>query len=112
MSVIRFFSEAGGEVIMLRGNVAPILQQAGIIFHNEGAFLSEDLSQITKKIETTINEMVAIEQPPTDSDFEELDEEKKQKIKDFVSLRIRFYPLLELCNKALKKGKHVYWTTL
>jgi hypothetical protein len=52
-----------------------------------------------------------LEQAPQDNDDDQ-DEQIKQKRKDFVALRIRFYPLLELMNKALKKGKHVYWSTL
>lgn len=112
MSVMRFFSEAAGEVIMLRSTVEPIMKQAEIVFHGEGAFLVEDLPVIIAKIEKTIDELVQLEQAPKEPDDDCEDEKAKQKRKDFVALRIRFYPLLELMKKALKKGKHVYWTTL
>ncbi|MBO7173479.1 MAG: DUF1840 family protein [Burkholderiaceae bacterium] len=112
MSVIRFFSEAAGEVIMLRSTVEPVMKRAEIIFHNDGAFLAEDLTSFIKKIEETIDELVQMEQAPKETDDEREDDEAKQKRKDFVALRIRFYPLLELMNKANKKGKHVHWTTL
>ena len=111
MSVIRFFSEAAGEVIMLRSTVEPIMKRAEIVFHDNGAFLAEDLPEFIEKIQKTINDLVLLEQAPEDNDDDQ-DEQIKQKRKDFVALRIRFYPLLELMNKALKKGKHVYWSTL
>ncbi len=112
MSVIRFFSEAAGEVIMLRSTVEPVFKQAGIIFHDQGAFLSEDLAVFMEKIQRTIDRLVQFEVVPKEENEEELDEEKKQKRKDFVALRIRFYPLMDLLQKAQKKGKHVHWTTL
>ena len=111
MSVIRFFSEAAGEVIMLGGMVEPIMKRSEIVFHDKGAFLAEDLAEVIEKIENTLDELTLIEQAPKENDDRD-DDEAKQKRKDFVALRIRFYPLLELMNKALKKGKHVYWATL
>ena len=51
MSVIRFFSEAAGEVIMLRSTVEPIMKQAEIVFHDNGAFLAEDLPEFIEKIQ-------------------------------------------------------------
>lgn len=112
MSVMRFFSEAAGEVIMLRSTVEPIMKKAEIIFHEEGSFLAEDLPFFIEKIKKTIDDLVLMEQAPKEQENEEESEEDKQKRKDFVALRIRFFPLLELMQKAVKKGKHVYWTTL
>ena len=109
MSVIRFFSEAAGEVIMLRSTVEPIMKQAEIVFHDNGAFLAEDLPEFIEKIQKTINDLVLLEQAPQDNDDDQ-DEEIKQKCNSGPPPQRRL--LLELMNKALKKGKHVYWSTL
>ena len=111
MSVIRFFSEAAGEVIMLGATVEPIMKRSEIVFHEKGAFLAEDLGLVIEKIQKTLDELTLIEQAPKENEDQQ-DDEAKQKRKDFVALRIRFYPLLELMKKAHKKGKHVYWVTL
>ena len=43
MAVVVFRSKASGEVIMMRQHVEPIFKEAGIIFHEKGAILAEDL---------------------------------------------------------------------
>ena len=72
---------------------------------------AEELGVVIEKIQKTLDELALTEQAPKENEDQQ-DDEAKQKRKDFVALRIRFYPLLELMKKAHKKGKHVYWVTL
>ena len=54
MAVVVFRSKVSGEVIMMRNHVEPVFKEAGIIFHERGAFLAQDLPSIIASLEQVI----------------------------------------------------------
>lgn len=110
MSVYRFYSQAGAEVLMFSQNLEPIMQEAGIIFHAQGAFLAEDLPQVIEQLNQVLNGLSQAEQIPQEQGDET--PEQLKKIKEFVSYKTRFYPLMQLLKKGQKKQKHIYWEKL
>ena len=67
MAVVVFRSKVSGEVIMMRNHVEPVFKEAGIIFHERGAFLAQDLPSIIASLEQVI-ESIAQSEVPEDED--------------------------------------------
>lgn len=108
-SVLVFGSKAGGEVIMLRSHVEPLFQAMGRPLHDQGAILSEDLPGVISEVELLLMDKRFCELPPTDSSKEDGQEEQKQAL---ISLRTRFYPLLDLMHKASETQEALHWRPL
>ena len=88
MAVVVFRSKVTGEVIMMRNHVEPIFKQAGIVFHDKGAFFQNEV--------------------PEDED----EAKEKPAMLAAVGIRTRFYSLLRLLRKAADKGVNVHWEPL
>ena len=107
MAVVVFRSKVTGEVIMMRNHVEPIFKQAGIVFHDKGAFLAEDLPAVIQSLEKVID-AVAQNEVPEDED----EAKEKPGMLAAVGIRTRFYSLLKLLRKAADKGVNVHWEPL
>lgn len=110
MAVVVFRSKAGGEVIMMRGHVEPIFKQAGLIFHERGAFLAADLPSVVAALEKEINGIAQTEDPEKDRQEEEENNTPAMIAK--VAVKTRFYPLMRLLRKADAQGYDVHWEPL
>ena len=110
MSLYRFYSQAGAEVLMYSHHVEPVMKEAELIFHDQGAFLAQDLEQVIARLDTVLNSLSQTEVKPQELGDET--EEQLKKIKNFVSYKTRFYPLMRLLQKGLTKQKHVHWEKL
>lgn len=110
-AVLVFGSKAGGEVIMLRSHVEPLFQAIGRPLHDQGAILGEDLPSVISKVELALADNSLIETPPSDSAKEDEVEQEEQK-KVLVSMRTRFYPLLDLMRKASENQGALHWRPL
>ena len=107
MSLIRFFSPAGGEIFMLSQHVLPVMREAGIRFSDASAILPEDLPEAIEHLESAVSALEKARPKPND-DSEEVSPAKPEA----VALPIRFYPLLELMRAAARKKKMLHWETL
>ncbi len=103
MAVVVFRSKVSGEVIMMRNHV----EEAGIIFHERGAFLAQDLPSIIASLEQVI-ESIAQSEVPEDED----EAKEKPAMLASVAIKTRFYALLKLLRKASDKGVNVHWEPL
>lgn len=110
MPVVAFRSKAAGEVIMFPEHVKPVFEKAGLVFHERGAILAEDLPKTIVAIERVIDELADLEVPSNDDSDDETDElNKTPAMIAPVAIRTRFYPLLRHLKKATDKGVDVHW---
>lgn len=107
MAVVVFRSKVSGAVIMMRNHVEPVFKEAGIIFHERGAFLAQDLPSIIASLEQVI-ESIAQSEVPEDED----EAKEKPAMLASVAIKTRFYALLKLLRKASDKGVNVHWEPL
>lgn len=107
MGVVVFRSKASGEVIMMRGHVEPVFKDAGIIFHEKGAFLAEDLPGVIASLETVIERLAQCEVPEDEDEAKE-----KPAMLANVAIKTRFYALMRLLRKACDKKVNVHWEPL
>jgi len=104
MSLIRFYSPAGAEVLMLSAHLMPVIRETGLRFEPSSAILPEDLPQAIKAVEEAVRKLSEVREDEPEA--REEDGAKK------VALSVRFYPLLELMRSAERKGKLLHWETL
>ncbi len=107
MAVVVFRSKASGEVIMMRNHVEPVFKEAGIIFHDKGAFLAEDLPQVISSLESVIERMAKNEVPEDEDEAKE-----KPAMLATVAVKTRFYALIKMLRKAEIKRVNVHWEPL
>lgn len=107
MAVVVFRSKASGEVIMMRQHVEPIFKEAGIIFHEKGAILAEDLPSAIASLERVIEQMAQTEVPEDEDEAKE-----KPAMLAAVSVKTRFYALMRMLHKAEAKKVNVHWEPL
>lgn len=113
-AVLAFGSKAAGEVVMLRQHVDPIFKSLGRPLHDNGAILAEDLPAVILGLETLLETGLGTEdkEEETDNEIEEQEDEKAHRIANAISLKTRFYPLLDLMRKAQAKGEALHWRPL
>lgn len=113
-AVLAFGSKAAGEVVMLRQHVDPIFKSLGRPLHDNGAILGEDLPEVIRGLETLLETGVVTEdgEDEPDNELDEQGEEKAHRMASVVSLKTRFYPLLDLMRKAQAMGEAVHWRPL
>jgi len=104
--IVTFRTKATGELIMLGQHALPLLEAAGksreTLQEERGVFTPEQLPVAIEGIERAIN---AAREPKFDED----DPAQAAMAKEFVALRQRAFPLLDLLRKAAAKGVDVMW---
>lgn len=107
MAVVVFRSKASGEVIMMRNHVEPVFKEAGIIFHDKGAILAEDLPSVIASLERVIDQIAQNEVPENEDEAKE-----KPAMLAAVAIKTRFYALMRMLRKAEEKAVNVHWEPL
>lgn len=104
--IITFRSKAAGEVIMLSEHAKPLLELAGktvgATLEPRGVFTPEQLPDAIARIERAIN-------GEKDPQFNEDDPVQAAKAAQYVGLKQRAFPLLDLLRQAHKKNANVTW---
>ncbi len=113
-AVLAFGSKAAGEVVMLRQHVEPIFKSLGRPLHDNGAILGEDLPEVIRELEMLLESGMEMEDKKDEPDnkFEGQEDEKDQRTVSAISMKTRFYPLLDLMRKAQAKGEALHWRPL
>ncbi len=113
-AVLVFGSKAAGEVVMLRQHVDPIFKSLGRPLHDNGAILGEDLPAVIHGLEMLLENSAEMEdkEEEIDNELEEQEDEKPHRMANTISLKTRFYPLLDLMRKAQVKGEALHWRPL
>lgn len=113
--LMTFRSKAAGEIVMLAQHAQPILEIAGklkeVSLEPQGVFTPEQLPAAIQRLEAAF---VAEPEPETEeapSNSHDDDEDEKPKQYDWVGLRQRAYPLLEMLKAANAAQVNVTWTT-
>ncbi len=115
--LMTFRTKAAGEIVMLAQHAQPILEIAGklkeVSLEPQGVFTPEQLPAAIERLEAAF-----VEEPthqPDDeaspSDSQDDDEDDKPKQYDWVSLRQRAYPLLEMLKAANAAQVNVTWAS-
>jgi hypothetical protein len=104
--IVTFRSKAAGELIMLGQHAKPLMQAAGkseeILTEPRGVFTAAQLADAIAGIERAID-------VSKDPDFNEDDPEQAARAQQYVGLRQRAHPLLDMLTKAKTKGVDVMW---
>lgn len=104
--IVTFRSKAAGELIMLGQHAKPLMQAAGksdeILKEPRGVFTAAQLADAIAGIERAID-------VSKDPDFNEDDPEQAARAQQYVGLRQRAHPLLDMLAKAKAKGVDVVW---
>lgn len=113
-AVLVFGSKVAGEVVMLRQHVEPIFKSLGRPLHDNGAILGEDLPEVIRELEMLLESGMEMEDKKDEpvNELEEQEDEKAERNADTISLKKRFYPLLDLMRKAQAKGEALHWRPL
>ncbi|GAA5237099.1 DUF1840 domain-containing protein [Verticiella sediminum] len=104
--IYTFRSKATGEFIMLGEHAKPLLKAAGksgdTVAEARGVFTPEQLPAAIAGIERAIGQS-------SEPAFDEDDPKERAQAQQYVSLRQRAQPLLDMLRKALDKGVDVMW---
>ncbi len=104
--IVTFRSKASGELIMMGQHAMPLLQAAGktdeTVQGARGVFTADQLASAIAGIERAIDST-------QDPDFNEDDPEQAARALQYVGLRQRAHPLLDMLGKAQAKGVDVMW---
>lgn len=104
--IVTFRSKATGELIMLGHHAKPLMQAAGkpeeILQEPRGVFTAAQLDDAIAGIERAID-------VSKDPNFNEDDPEQAARAQQYVGLRQRAHPLLDMLSKARTKGVDVVW---
>ena len=104
--IVTFRSKATGELIMMGQHAMPLLQAAGktvdTLQQARGVFTADQLDGAITGIERAID-------TSKDPDFNEDDPEQAARAQQYVGLRQRAHPLLDMLAKAQAKGVDVMW---
>lgn len=104
--IVAFRSKAAGEVIMLAEHAKPLLELAGKTFDGaldaRGVFTPEQVPDAIARIERALG----LEKTPR---FDEDDPEQAARAAQYVGLKQRAFPLLDMLRAAKAKGVDVTW---
>ena len=104
--IITFRSKAAGEVIMLGQHAKPLLELAGKVvgdtLEKRGVFTPEQLPDAIARIERALN-------AEKDPNFDEDDPAQAARAAQYVGLRQRAFPLLDLLRRSEQKKVNVTW---
>lgn len=113
--LMTFRSKAAGEIVMLAQHAQPILEIAGklkaVSLEPQGVFTPEQLPAAIQQLEAAFvadSEAESEQAPPQEEDEEEREAPKAY---DWVSLRQRAFPLLEMLKAANAAQVNVTWTS-
>ena len=108
MGIVKFKSKAAGDIVMFKTNADQIFKIIGIDSSERGVIEPQDLAHAHAQLVAAINtERMAKAENPIDED--ELDEDEKIALKNYVSLEQRSYTLLKMLEAAQKKNVDVHW---
>lgn len=104
--IFTFRSKATGELIMLGQHAVPLLEAAGksaeTLQQARGVFTPEQLASAIAGIERAVR-------GAQDPQFDEDDPVQAAKAQQYVGLRQRAHPLLDMLGKAAAKQTEVMW---
>jgi hypothetical protein len=108
MGIVKFKSKAAGDIVMFKSNAEQMFRIMGVEPSERGVIEPKDLAHAHAQLVAAINtERMARSENPVDED--ELDEDEKIALKNYVSLEQRSYTLLKMLEAAQKKNVDVHW---
>lgn len=99
--MIRFQSSVAGDVLMLDGPAAQLLELMGHSGRRQGALMAEDIAAARQRLEAGL----AAAKPEAEPKQNGEDAEQEAP----VSLKQRAWPLLEMLRLAAEQKQHVSW---
>ncbi len=108
--MIRFQSDAAGDVLMLDAPAAEILRAIGRNGSSQGVLMPEQLQGAILALEAAVERAEAEVKAPEAMEPEAADESADPwPPQPAVSLRQRAYPVLEMLRRALAQKKRITW---
>ncbi|MDR1648555.1 MAG: DUF1840 domain-containing protein [Zoogloeaceae bacterium] len=104
--IVKFFSSASGELVMMADTARPLLKAIGKHCTAEGVITQSEMRQAVVELERYLDHIAPQEPPP--------DEEKEKHMPAMlrpVSLRQRAWPLIKMLNRTAqtKKESRITW---